>query len=131
MTKVLLATMLLLLAGCANYPSDTVSGVVTGDLPGAGKIGLCKAYADALFTRLKSMRVECREIYFRYIGFGCSGGHAMVIYRDQGAWWIADNTFPYPIRSGAATPQDWIDEECATNEATDKTFHAWPIMVRQ
>lgn len=121
--------LLLTLSGCASYPRDRISETVTGDLPGARKIGRCKEYADALFARLKALHVGCRLIYFGYCGRGVSGAHAIVGYRDGDSFWLADNAFPYPIRADGTSPQEWIDQECALDEFADPTFTAWPVRI--
>lgn len=110
-------------AGCNRYPHDAVSDIVTAkDIPGRNVVDGCKPFADELTKRLRANGVKTCEIYFRYMGTGVVNAHAIVAYYHAGSWWLADNTFPYPTKADGSTPAQFVDQECATQEAADKSF---------
>ena len=37
----------------------------------------------------------------------------MVVYKDAGAYWYADNIFPYPTKCQGTTPMEWAQERDA------------------
>jgi len=94
----------------AASPSDQVTAIVKAPYPGKHELNKCRTYADSLFRALKSKHVEAWEIYY-LVGRGPeSYQHAIVVYKDAGAYWYADNIFPFPTKSWGKTPLEWIED---------------------
>jgi|GEM_PF-759940 len=94
----------------AAYPSDQVTAIVKAPYPGKNELNKCKTYADSLFRALKSKHIEAWEIYYLVGGGSESYQHAIVVYKDAGAYWYADNIFPFPTKSWGKTPLEWIED---------------------
>jgi len=102
------------LTSCETAPRDKATAVVTAPYPGRNVTGACGLYANALYKALavSHIRAWC-VLYWRNDVFD-SRGHAMVVYKDAGAYWCADNEFPYPTRCEGTTPMEWAQERDAT-----------------
>ena len=100
------------LSACETSPKDKASAVVAARYPGKGELDMCKPYADALYKALKSKHIDAWEVY--YVGGSGTESykHAMVVYRDAGAYWYADNVFPYPTKSWGTTVHECVEDRC-------------------
>lgn len=98
------------LTACESYPHDKATAIVTAQYPGKKQPSKCRPYADALFKALKSNHIEAWKVSF----LGGSGTepyiHSMVVYRDAGSYWYADNIFPYPVKTWGTTPLEWAED---------------------
>jgi len=101
------------LSSCETYPHDKATALVTAPYPGKNEVNACKPYADALCMALAANHIPAWcVVYWRNNMFGPQG-HAMVVYRDAGSYWCADNAFPYPTKCEGTTPLQWAQErEC-------------------
>lgn len=102
------ACALLLLASCATTPPDKAATIARANYPGKREVDQCGPYADALFKALQDANIEAWKI--TYMGGAWEGHyqHALVVYKDAGAYWYVDNMFPYPTRTSGTTPRQWV-----------------------
>jgi hypothetical protein len=109
MVAVILGCMLGLCA-CETYPHDKATALVTAPYPGKEKPGACKPYADALCKALARHHIPAWRVYYTRNNMCGPNGHAMVVYKDAGSYWYADNEFPYPNKCEGTTPMEWAQE---------------------
>lgn len=102
----LCATLLSL--SCESVPQDKAAAIARANYPGKREVDQCGPYADALFKALQDANIEAWKI--TYMGGAWEGHyqHALVVYKDAGAYWYVDNMFPYPTRTSGTTPRQWV-----------------------
>lgn len=102
------------LCSCETYPHDKATALVTAPYPGRNEIGGCKPYADALCKTLAAHHIPAWRVDYLRNNMSGPYGHSMVVYKDAGAYWCADNAFPYPTRCQGTTPLEWAREREAS-----------------
>jgi len=83
--------------------------VVAEDMPGKYVKGGCLPFARELYGRLNRNGTEVHLITYAWNnGFGDSGVHAFVVYRDdEGRYWGMDNERRQPLWVTGNTPRVW------------------------
>ena len=104
------AASLFSVSACDTYPHDKVAAIVTAPYPGKHQLDQCSPYADALFNALSANNIEAWKVYYMGGGWRESYKHAMVVYKNAGSFWYADNLFPFPTKSSGKDPLDCARE---------------------
>ncbi|MGB8355698.1 MAG: hypothetical protein WCD79_17495 [Chthoniobacteraceae bacterium] len=124
-STLLACACLLILTSCAaTYLHDQASAIATAPYPGERVLDKCSPYADALFDALKAANIEAWKVY--YMG-GVTQDyylHAIVVYKDAGAYWYVDNMFPFPTKSWGKTPR-----ECAKDRSERDSAYCLVLKV--
>jgi len=111
-TIVVLLACALCLCSCETYPHDKATALVTAPYPGKNELNKCKPYADALCKALVKHHIKAWEVFYAARTSTEFQSHAMVVYKDAGAYWYADNIFPYPTKAWGSTPKEWAQDRC-------------------
>jgi hypothetical protein len=85
-----------------------VAEIVTAPYPGKREVDKCSPYADALYAALKANHVEAWKIGYMGGQWPSQYFHAVVVYKNAGAYWCVDNIFPYPMKTSGRTPHEWV-----------------------
>lgn len=106
-----------LLSACASAPDTPATRTARADYPGKNRPGECYIYGNSLYREMEREGIPSWKIVFH--GDLVSNGfefayHEVVVYRDEGKYWVVDNLNPYPSAIGGSSADEWFDTSART-----------------
>ena len=107
---------MMMVSACATAPNTPATRTARADYPGKNNPGKCYIFGNSLYKEMVRQGIPSWKIV--YHGSLVPSGyefayHEVVVYRDQGKYWVVDNLFPYPTAIDGSNADEWVQHLCS------------------